>query len=492
MTRRPSAPRAALLLALALPTPLACASTDTEELQAVLQKLAAQQAALDAQQQELDRQRQELLSLTTQVREKLGIDSVTLSALPAESSPSNPQDALPPEEHLFASREVEEHEEELGLEISGYGITNYYQRDWETDEFAKDSVDVERFILEVEYRFDENWFAKAELEYEHGGSGATLELDSQEEFGEFEQEIEAGGEVLVEELYVGWNYSPWLNAKFGHFVLPMGRTNKWHKPADYFTVARSEADASMIPLLWHETGVSIYGSWSLGDWGTVAWEGQVINGLDSTGFSSRNWVAPGHQKRFEQARAEELAMLARVDYFLGDDLQLGAAWYGGDTNNRPKNDFDYDAFVDIVGFDGQWTPGDFILRGQYLWGRLQNSHLVTEANRSLSNNLGVKRTAVGSEAQSWYLEAGYDLFGLFGPTDQKLVLFGRYDDYDSMYRTEGLVFDNPRWHRQSWTLGMNYTPIRNITFKAEYNQREVDLDSNNKEDTFALGVGFVY
>ena len=246
----------------------------------------------------------------------------------------------------------------------------------------------------------------------------------------------------------------------------------------------------MIPQTWSENGIAAYGDWSFGNWGRVRYEAQVINGLDSTGFSSRSWVADGHQTRFEQSVAEDLAFAGRLGYFLGEDIELAGAYYGGNTNkNRPKNDLDEDAYVDILGFDGAWTPGDFILRGQYLWGRLQNSHLVTEANRSLSNNLGVKRTPVGSEAQSWYVETGYDLFG---QRSQSLVLFGRYDHYDPMHATEGLVFDNPRWDRESWTLGVNYLPIPNIILKAEYNQRELDLDTDNNEDTFALGVGYSY
>lgn len=371
---------------------------------------------------------------------------------------------------------------------------NYFNRDWDTDEFAKDTVDAERFVMELEYEFNEQWKAVAEVEYEHGGTGAKLEFDSQEEFGEFEQEVESGGEVTVEELYLAYRYEQWLNGKVGRFIVPVGRTNVYHKPQDYFTVARSEADAAMIPQTWSEDGLAGFGTWSFGDWGRVRYEAQVVNGLDSTGFSSRNWVADGHQTRFEQPRAEDLAFAGRLGYFYGEDIQVAGAYYGGNSNkNRPKNDLDEDAYVDILEFDGAWTPGDFILRGQYMWGRLQNSHLVTEANRNLSNNLGAKRTPVGSEAQSWYVEAGYDVFyDIFGERDQSLILFGRYDDFDPMHQTEGLVFDNPRWHQTSWTAGLNYLPIPNIIFKAEYNQRELDLDSNNREDTYALGVGFTY
>ena len=39
---------------------------------------------------------------------------------------------------------------------------------------------------------------EAELEFEHGGTGITMEFDKLEEFGEFEMEVEKGGEVIVE------------------------------------------------------------------------------------------------------------------------------------------------------------------------------------------------------------------------------------------------------------------------------------------------------
>jgi hypothetical protein len=471
------------------------------DLQAVLNRLAAQEAALTQQQEavarqqkELALQRQEIESLRKQLQSQLA--HTDQSQPDAQQSGSQIATVVPYENTVgvIDSGAGDAQERERGLEISGYGIVNYFNRDWDTDEFAKDTMDTERLVIELEYYFDDNWSMTAEVEYEHGGTGAKLELDSQEEFGEFEQEVENSGEVVVEELYVAYRHTDWLNARVGRFIVPVGRTNKYHKPQDYFTVARSDADASMIPQTWSEDGISVFGEWSYRDWGRISYDAQIVNGLDSTGFSSRNWIAGGHQTRFEQPRAEDLAFATRLSYFYGDDLQLAGAYYGGNTNkNRPKNDLDEDAYIDLFEFDGAWTPGDFIFRGQYMWGRLQNSHLVSEANRNLSNNLGVKRTPVGSEARSWYVEAGYDLFDdLFGESSQSLIVFGRYNDYDSMYKAEGLVFDNPRWDRNSWSAGVNYLPIPNVIFKAEYNQRELDLDSDNREDTYALGVGFTY
>lgn len=442
------------------------------------EQIARQQARLDAQQQALDAQREQLEELSAKVAQLAPPDTDHRPPVTESSKAITAYNGEPEQDY------------ERGLELEGYGIVNYLNRDWQTDEFAKDTLDTERFILELEYRFDERFFANAEIEFEHGGTGVALDLDSQEEFGEYEQEIEKGGEVVVEELYLGYRYRNWLKARFGHFYVPVGRTNRHHEPDDYFTVQRSQSEAAAIPQVWHESGVSVYGSLPFFDIGHVEYELQVVSGLDSTGFSSRNWIAGGFQQRFEEARAENLAFVGRLDYYPIEHLQLGGAYYGGNTkDNRPKNDLDFDAWVDILEFDFEWKPGDLTLRGQYLWGRLQNSHLVSEANRNLSNNLGVKRTPVGSEAQSWYVEAGYDLIPR---DDRSLILFARYDSYDSMYRSEGLVFDNPRWDRGSWTVGINYLPIPGVVFKADYTRRTLGIDGNNEEDTIGLGVGFSY
>lgn len=451
---------------------------DAASVEALRQQIALQQARLDAQQAALDKQRDQLAELEATVAQLLpaGTDS--------ERSGAGSTTVVP------VYHEDDDDEDNRGLEVEGYGIVNYLNRDWETDPFAKNTLDTERFILELEYRFDQHFFANAEIEFEHGGTGVALDLDTQEEFGEYEQEIEKGGEVVVEEMYLGYRYSDWLNARFGHFYVPVGRTNLHHEPDDYFTVQRSQSEAAVIPQVWHESGVSVYGSLPLFDLGRIKYEMQIVSGLDSTGFSSRNWIAGGFQQRFEEARAEDLAFVGRLDYYPLENLQLGGSYYGGNTvGNRPKNDVDFDAWVDILEFDFEWKPGDLTLRGQYLWGRLQNSHLITDANRNLSNNLGVKRTPVGSEAQSWYVEGGYDLLRR---DDRSLILFGRYESYDSMYRTEGLVFDNPRWDRESWTVGIDYLPIPGVIFKADYTHRTLGIAENNEEDTFGLGVGFTY
>ena len=84
--------------------------------------------------------------------------------------------------------------------VSGYGVINYAHFDWELDPGRRAAIDVERFVIAPKYRINDTIRLESELEFEHGGTGSTMEFDKFEEFGEFETEIEKGGEVIVEKL----------------------------------------------------------------------------------------------------------------------------------------------------------------------------------------------------------------------------------------------------------------------------------------------------
>ena len=86
--------------------------------------------------------------------------------------------------------------------MSGYGVINYANFNWHTDPERRARIDVERFVVSPKYKVSEDMRLEAELEFEHGGTGITMEFDKFEEFGEFEMEVEKGGEVIVEKLAI--------------------------------------------------------------------------------------------------------------------------------------------------------------------------------------------------------------------------------------------------------------------------------------------------
>jgi hypothetical protein len=387
--------------------------------------------------------------------------------------------------------------------LKGYGVVNYYAYDYDTDPYLKNAFDPERLNLYLKYKFTPTIELKTEFEFEHGGTGSTLELDTQEEFGEFEQEIEKGGAVLLEQLNIDFKIKPYFNVRAGRLKMYFGLAQSIDHPIDYFTTHKQEMENAIIPIGWYENGLEFYGTFGK-HWSYKAY---AVTGLDASGFSSRGWIKEGHQKRFETVNAESFAFAARLDYKFGthENTFAGIAAYLNDAAaNRPKDDMEETAYVTLV--EGHFSVHEQNWRANAtaLFGNLENSNIVSYENANLSNNLGVKRTPVGQQALGISAEIGYDILALIKPqTLQMLLPFVRYDYYDTMFDTEGSIIDNPRWERSSLTMGINWFIHPQIVWKTQYSDRRLGSENydpvtlnytgkKQREKTFSTGIGFVF
>ena len=379
------------------------------------------------------------------------------------------------------------------ISLKSYGVVNYYNFDWQTDKERRSAVDIERLNMYIKYKVSEKIEVKTEIEFEHGGTGSTMEFDKFEEFGEFESDIEAGGEVLLEQLYIDFKIKSWFNVRAGRMEMYIGNFPKLDEPVDYFTGYRSSMESALLPNGWSEIGIQVHGD--LGKQKKWSYKAYLVNGLASSDFSSANWIARGYQKRFEMANAESFGGLIRLDYKLKNKGWLGFSSYFGESNrNRPK--------PDMKGISGHVFIGDlhtsinikkFLkIRAMVLYGHLQNALLIAEANRNLSNNLNVKRTPVASDVLGAYAEIGFDVLALTKIEKMKLIVFGRYDFYDSMFMVPEGMFKNPRWKRNQITFGLNYLPHPSIVIKAHYAHRILGLSRDNIEKTFLLGIAYTF
>lgn len=390
------------------------------------------------------------------------------------------------------------------FDLNGYGVINYYNYDYDTDLNLKDKLDFERLNLYLGYKFNDRVRFQSEIEFEHGGTGVTMDLDTQEEFGEYEVEVEAGGEVRVEQAYVEFMVNNHFNIRAGRLKIYVGLAQTLDDPDDYFTTHRPEMENELLPLGWYEDGIEFTGTFLKN---RFEYHVAVTSGLDASGFSSRNWIKGGYQKRFEMANAEAFAYMARLDCRFGTSGRnyFGISGYVSESAaNRPKNDMKETAYVKIV--EGHVTYDQKYLRfnSVVLFGDLENSDVVSKKNASVSNSLGVKRTPVGKQALGFSAELGYDVAHFINPkTKQLLYPFMRYDYYDSMYAVEGAVVDNPRWERSSITGGINWYIIKQVIFKAQYSNRRLGSQNVNpstlafsgvkqKENTFSTGISYVF
>ena len=109
--------------------------------------------------------------------------------------------------------------------------------------------DIPHAVIYLGYDFGKGWSLQTEIEFEHGGSGGAVEKEF-EEAGEWEQEVEKGGEVALEQFWIQKCFFPQLNLRIGHLVVPVGGLNNAHEPLNYFTVYRPEGEYTILPSTW--------------------------------------------------------------------------------------------------------------------------------------------------------------------------------------------------------------------------------------------------
>lgn len=378
-------------------------------------------------------------------------------------------------------------------QLNSYGSLLYkshevFRNIQDTNPERRAKTDLERVVIEYVYDVNDKWQIEAEIEYEHGGTGASLEYDGFEEFGEFETEIEAGGEIIVEKLQAKYQYNEHFSVKMGHIFVPVGLGTDLHKPSEYFSAERHWSEASLIPQVWHETGVNL-----IGHWNDFHVQGLVTTGLNSEYFRTYNWVATGHQKRFEQVNADDLALTLRLDY--GNVKQgkgLGVSFYTGDTkgNRNNTNKVEGDGNLTIIGLHGAYTLGNWMARGQYLYGELEDSQAITNANKTTPGLKPGNFAQLGSKAESAFVELAYNTQGIFN-LSTPLYLFGGYEYANPIKEVEEGLATN-RFDTQEFSLGINYLPIENLVFKAQYAQQVHSQDNLDDTASFSLSMGYYF
>ncbi len=384
-----------------------------------------------------------------------------------------------------------------GWAVGGYGemlvSTRFFgpdpSQEYKASEYRQTEVDLARVVFLIGYNFTKWLSFHTEIEFEHGGAGAAMEVEW-DEFGEYELEVEKGGEIVLETAYLDFKLGKLFTVKVGHLLVPVGMISGYHNPNQFSSVHRPEGEEHLIPSTWHETGIEVEFAWR-----RLRIQAQVITGLDSTGFSSDRWIAGGTQRRFEAVWSNDWAVALRIDYAGVPGLIFGVSGYtSGASKNRPKRDmYDEKTRVYIGDIHARYHYGPLRLRTMGMMGWLTGADTITEKNSSLSRYLEVPRTPVGRAAVAYYFEAALDVLGLaLKKTRHRLDVFIRYDGYDTMFK--GPVkggFDNPLMRRQLVTAGLNYFPHPRVVVKGEYLSRWVDRnqswDRHQHEVNFALG-----
>ena len=410
----------------------------------------------------------------------------------------------------YLAEEVEEESVDMGgllalaglkrWSLGGYGevllTTEFFgpdpTKEYSPSDYKQTSLDFARLVFFIGYEFTDWLSFESEIEFEHGGTGATMEVEW-DEFGEYELEVEKGGEIVVEQAFLEATFARYFALRLGHLLVPVGMTSMYHTPNLFASPHRAESESHLIPSTWHETGAEL----------AFRFKGlsvflQGISGLDSTGFSSSRWIAGGTQRRFESVTSNDWAVALRIDYAGFKGLVFGVSGYTSNTTrNRPKRDmYDERARVFIGDLHLRFNHGPFRVRALGMLGHLTGADLITEKNSSLSQYLEVPRTPVASSTYAYYLEASVDLIGMLKPDSrQRFDLFLHYDGYDTMWK--GAVpdsgFADPLFQRQVLTGGVGYYPHPRVVLKWAYLHRWINKNESwdRRQHEINVGLGFV-
>ena len=353
--------------------------------------------------------------------------------------------------------------------------------------------DIPHMVVYLGYDFGKGWTMGSEIEFEHGGTGSSIEYEADEAI-EFEQEQEKGGEVELEQFWQQKSFSRALNLRMGHIVVPFGLTNAHHEPLNFFTVYRPEGENTILPSTWHQTGASLWGR--LGKW---RYEAQFLAGLDAYHFSRSGWIHGGTQNPWEFEVANKYATSLRIDNYSLPGLRLGvSAYYGKAMHNNVPHDSEKGEKKEIKGnvylgsFDFTFDRYNWVARGNVDYGYVSNANEIS--NLVYPNVQYVKpyesgnSKNFGSHAIATMVEAGYDIFSQIPSLradNQKLYVFGHFEYYDSYIHAS-----TKKWTQKTIVAaGLNYRPVPQICIKAEYNHR---LLKSGYNDEPALNIGVTY
>ena len=392
---------------------------------------------------------------------------------------------------------------EMVANFKDYGINRFYGHKEGNAKQNHNTISIPRFVLAFDYKFTPKWILGAEIEFEYGGTGTSYELENTEN-GEYETEVEKGGEVALEQFHITRMIVPEFNISAGHLIVPIGLTNAHHEPINFFGSSRPEGETTIIPCTWHETGIEFLGKFGK-DYATFDYEAMIVTGLNANGFDRNKWVRGGKQGLFEGDNFTSPAYVARLNYTGVPGLRLGGSiYYCPNTGANSDKLITYDEIgripVTIYSLDAQYTNKYVTARANYLSGNIAHADQLGAKNGKLSNKSGYSRTTpIAKRAVSYNAEVGLNLKSIVGGGRYFPVIypFAQYEYYNSQEKGEGMDVMDARCQVSKWNFGLNWRALPNLVVKADYTTRQIGTakvfgtGSYNSENEFGIGIAYI-
>lgn len=361
-----------------------------------------------------------------------------------------------------------------GVSFGGYGemllAAPDHERDDGTASGRKRSLDFLRAILYAGYKFNDRILFNSEIEFEHATTG---------------EGAEEKGEVSLEFAYLDFLYKPWMNARAGLLLAPIGLTNEMHEPTTFHGSMRPAVERNIIPSTWRENGAGIYG-----DAGPLTYRTYLMAGLQGTesgsveGFRASNAIRNGRSSG-SNSTLEDIAWVGRVDYIGLPGTKVGGSLYTGQSgqNSTTAAGEEIDGRVTLWEIHGTSEFRGVELKTLYTQGTIGDVTAINNANSLTGSN------SVGERFFGGYAEVAWNVLSL-GNSPQYLAPFFRYERYDSQQRVPAGFSKNPANSRTEYVIGVSYKPITQVVIKGDWQNVENQAGTGVNQVNFALGYIF--
>ncbi len=142
--------------------------------------------------------------------------------------------------------------------------------------------------------------------------------------------------------------------------------------------------------------------------------------------------------------------------------------------------------VAMVGLDSRYQAGGLQLRGQLYYSAVSNTTQYNEftALNGTPNDLG-------SAMAGYYLEAGYDVLNFNPRSKTELVIFTRYESYNTHFSTTSELPENKAYDNQIITSGITLKLAKGAVVKTDIRFLK-SAAANEYHATFNAGVGVMF
>jgi hypothetical protein len=299
-------------------------------------------------------------------------------------------------------------------------------------------ADFHRFVLLFGHSFSDRIKFWSELEVEH----ALIEGG------------EESGEVALEQAYLDFLIKPWFNLRAGLLLTPVGIVNERHEPPSFNGVERPFVETLIIPTTWREMGFGVTGDLGRG----FRYRTYLTSQLDASLFDAESGITEGRTSGFNSSFRNPAKSL-RLEYAGVRRMTLGASIYSGHAGyNTPG----LNPRVTIGEFDGRYSFHRFDFRGLFANTWVSKAG---ELNTLIERDLGFNPN-IASEMRGYYLEPGVHV--LPRRTRNDLILFARYEKYNTQQRMPAGFVPLPQFDRSSWVTGVTYKPNADVAIKFDY------------------------